>query len=117
MPGTIKDPRMNPKERAFGYVYIEEKDGNYKYSKKKNSKNRLLVAGSIVEIRPNNIKDYKTPITIEGMVIKGTITGDFGNKTTSSNAPVINYLKDQGSNSLNRTKLDELMDGNSEVPD
>ena len=112
----IKDPKMNPTEKAFGLVYIEKYDAHFKYFKKRNSDNRFLAAGSIVEIDKNSIILYQNTIVIQGMIVKGDIKGDFENSTTAGVAPIVNWLKANGTDTLDQSKLDELMAGNSEVP-
>ena len=112
----IRDPKMNPRERDFGIVFIHELGGNFKYEKTRNQ-NRLLVAGSIVNFdieKDNSITYYHVVRTIDGMPIIGEIKGKLDEVTDGDNAPVVDFLKDNGTSELG-ANLDEIMRGKSDL--
>jgi hypothetical protein len=114
----IRDPKMNPREKSFGIAFIHDLGGNFIYDKKRNF-NRNLVAGSIVNFEASTdspIEYYPTERIIDGMHIIGKIKNiEFTDITDASNAPVINFLKNNGSNMLNDEELNKLMKGNTEI--
>jgi len=112
----IKDPKMNGTEKEFGFVYDEKKDSHLIYKKKKNRKNRRLVAGTRVAIDKNNITEFSEERRVEGMYVYGEIKGDFDDSTMPEEAPVIDWLRTHGTNDLTNAVLDDITIG-SEVPD
>ena len=114
----IKDPKMNPREKEFGLVYVEGYKAHLKYFKKRNSENRRLAAGSWVEFdeKKNKITLYEDQIIIEGMIVVGEVKGDFENKTSIDDAPVIFWLRDNGTDSLTESIMDDLIGDQSNVP-
>ena len=96
--GTIRDPKMNPREKAYGIIYINELGGHFKYFKSK-GKNRLWLAGEIIMFAittDQQITYYNTPRTIDGISVIGEIEKDLNfaaDPNLETNAPVINYMK------------------------
>lgn len=96
--GTIRDPKMNSREKAYGIIYINELGGHFKYFKSK-GKNRLWLAGEIIMFAittDQQITYYNTPRTIDGISVIGEIEKDLNfaaDPNLATNAPVINYMK------------------------
>jgi hypothetical protein len=115
--GIIRDPKQNKSEKLYGIVYIPSLRGCFQYRKKRNDVSRYLVAGSIVEVKTNNVDFYSDPLVIDGMLVLGKINNpDIEDKTDEKAGPVTKWLKSNGASSLNEEKMDELIGDDTELP-
>ncbi len=88
--GIIRDPKMNPRERNFGIVYLPGKDKCYKYQKGEQDYSRFYYAGEAVIAEV--VEDFAEP-QFEGCIkISGRVNIICYDPDESTKVPVINRL-------------------------
>lgn len=110
--GIIRDPKVNPREKSFGIVYLPDFGGNFKYFKtKSNKKTRGFLPGSVVYIELKSDPEYyDDTMWIDGIPVKGQIENNpetFSNITDGQNAPIISifYNKITGATGDDATEI------------